>query len=386
MYSDYYLYYFSYFSSLYYGYPLIVRITVVLVMILAFITLFGIIRLLVIGYKINKREKRQKKVKKQFEEKLVFVMSNAVNYDIEEIEQLLEHDVKKTKRWKSEMLTDLVLSVRDAQNKAGKLNHINYKNCLETLRLMGFWEKRTRTSGLSKRKEAMQTMASLDVGINTGALSKSIFHKNSYLRKTARNVYTDQDSYNPFRFMEENFDESFTQLDKIRLHATLVRRAKEGKLPNLMRWVNNSKSSNYIAFITQEICFFKQHEAAPSLLKMLDKQENRDVRIQIILTLGELGYYECIGELVQRFTLESTPVREAIVKTFGKLQGDTTLNLLLEAYQNTDDDNFKIAIVRAISAHGAVGKTNLIRLKERAKKDEEVIINQVFAENLVVTG
>lgn len=386
MYSDYYLYYFSYLSSLYNGYPLIVRITVVTVMILAFITLFGIVRLLVIGYKINKREKRWEKVKKQFEEKLTFVMSKEINYDIEEIENLLEHDAKKTKRWKSEMLTDLVLSIRDTLNRKEKLNHINYKNCLEVLRLMGFWEKRIRTSGLSKRREALQTMGSFDAGVNTGALSKSVFHKNSYLRKTARNVYADQDSYNPFRFMEENFDESFTQLDKIRLHATLVKRSKEGKLPNLMRWVNNSKNSNYIAFITQEIGFFKQYEAAPSLLAMLDKHENRDVRIQVILTLGELGYYECVTDLIQRFSLESTPVRESIVKTFGKIQGEETLKLLLDAYQKTDDDNFKIAIVRAISFHGADGKANLEKLKEKGRKEEELIINQVFAENIVFTG
>lgn len=119
---------------------------------------------------------------------------------------------------------------------------------------------------------------------------------------------------------------------------------------------------------------------------MLGKQENRDVRRQIILTLGELGYYECVDDLVQKFPLESTPVREAIVKTFGKIQGNNTLKLLLEAYQNTDDDNFKITIVRAIRSHGAEGEANLLNLKKQARKEEEVIINQVFAENLVVTG
>src|SRR5690606_5916782 len=221
------------------------------------------------GYKINKRDKRRRDVEEQFESKLAFVMSNEVNYDIEEIKNLLNYDQKKEKKWKSEILTDLVLSIRDDLNKGGKLNHLNYRNCLENLRLMPYWEKRVKIAGLSKRKEALQIMGSLDVGINTGTLSKSVFHKNSYLRKTARNVYTDQDTYNPFRFMEENFDESFTQLDKIRLHATLIKRFQEGKLPNLLRWVSNSKNSNYITFIIQEIGFFKQFEAAPSLLDML---------------------------------------------------------------------------------------------------------------------
>src|SRR5690606_29604987 len=179
------------------GYPLIIRVTVIVVAILAFITVFGVIRLLFIGYKINKRDKRRRDVEEQFESKLAFVMSNEVNYDIEEIKNLLKYDQKKEKKWKSEILTDLVLSIRDDLNKGEKLNHLNYRNCLENLRLMPYWEKRVKIAGLSKRKEALQIIGSLDVGINTGTLSKSVFHKNSYLRKTARNVYTDQDTYNP---------------------------------------------------------------------------------------------------------------------------------------------------------------------------------------------
>lgn len=386
MYTDYYLYYLSYLGSLYNGYPLIIRITVVIVTILVFITIFGIVRLLLIGYKINKRDRRREKTKKQFEGKLTFIMRKEVNYDIEEIKNLLEDDGKKMKKWKSEMLTDIVLSVRDDLNKKGELNQINYRNCLESLRLIGFWEKRMRTAGLSKRKEALQTMGALDVGVNTGALSKSVFHKNNHLRKAARIVYTDQDTYNPFRFMEENFDESFTQLDKIRLHAILVKRSQEGKLPNLLRWVNNSKNSSYIAFIIREIGFFKQYEAAPSLLSMLDKQENRDIRIQIILTLGELGYYEGVTDLIQRYALESTPVRGAISKTMGKIQGEETLEFLVDAYQNTDDDNFKLSIVRAINNHGKNGEARLNMLREKARKEERMIIDQIFAENIVVEG
>jgi len=386
MYSDYYLYYLSYLSSLYSGYPPIIRVTVIVVAILAFITVFGVIRLLFIGYKINKRDKRRRDVEEQFESKLAFVMSNEVNYDIEEIKNLLNYDQKKEKKWKSEILTDLVLSIRDDLNKGGKLNHLNYRNCLENLRLMPYWEKRVKIAGLSKRKEALQIMGSLDVGINTGTLSKSVFHKNSYLRKTARNVYTDQDTYNPFRFMEENFDESFTQLDKIRLHATLIKRFQEGKLPNLLRWVSNSKNSNYITFIIQEIGFFKQFEAAPSLLDMLQKQENRDVRIQIILTLGELEYDECIADLMQRYALESTPVREAIMKTMGKIQCEETLEFLVEAYQKTDDDNFKLSIVRAIRKHGKEGEARLNMLKGQLREEEQIIIKQVFAENIIIAG
>lgn len=386
MYYDYYLYYLSYLSSLYNGYPLIVRITVLMVMLFSLIALLGICRLLFTGYKLNKAARRKASIEKDYRDKLTFIMSNDTNYDVEELEELLEFDPKKNKIWKLDLFTDLILQVRDTLETKQQLNIINYKNSLEALKIMPFWEKRLRTSEVMVRKNALQTVGLLNNGLNTGLISKSVFHKNKHLRKAARSVHTDLDAYNPFRFMEENFDESFTQLDKIRLHATLVKRYHEGKLPNLLRWVNNSKNSNYISFIIQEVGFFGQHEASSMLLDMLDKQEHRDVRMQIIQTLGVLGYAPSVSNLTQRYALESTPIREVTIKSLGLLKGEESLRFLLDTYADTYDDNLKIAIARSIRKHGKLGEQSLHQLQQQAKEQEQVIIRQVFAEPLIVKG
>lgn len=389
MYYDYYLYYLSYFSSLYNGYPLIVRITVIMVMALVAITLFGLARLLFVGYKINRRDKRKRAIKAHFEDKLTFVMKSKTNYDLEEVKELLQYDVKKTKYWKSDILTDIVLTVKNTVYKEGILNEINYKNCLEALRLMGFWEKRIRSSGLEKRREALQIVGQMDNGVNTGILSKSTFHKNKYLRKTARDLHTSQDSYNPFRFMEENFDEAFTQLDKLRLHSTLIKRSREGKLPNLLRWINNSKNPSYIIFILREVAFFKQQEAGQTLLFMLDKQENRDVRAQIILTLGDLAYIPSIAPLQDRFPLESTVVREAIIVTMGKMKESEVLVFLIDVYEATEDANLKLVIARAIKNFDQDGDRTLRQLQQKAQSKEKsregTLLEQVISEKVILS-
>lgn len=388
MYYDYYLYYLSYLDSMYNGYPLIIRMTVVMVMFLILITLFGFFRLLYVGYKINRRDKRRRRTRVFFEEKLTFVMSSKTNYDIEELQQLLEYDVAQTKRWKSDLLTDLVLSVKDAVYKEGILNMLNYKNCIEALRLMGFWEKRIRTSGLEKRREALQIVGQFDRGINSGILSKSTFHKNKDLRKTARDLHTSQDSYNPFRFMEDNFDESFSQLDKLRLHATLIKRSKEGKLPNLLRWINNSKNVNYVIFVLREIAFFKQQDSAPSLLDMLAIYENRDVRAQVVLTLGELGYTAATDNLIKRFSLESNAVRDAIIVAMGKFIEPEALDFLTQVYHSTEDIRTKLIVARSIKNHGKNGEDTLHQLLAEARKKtlnkEDVLLEQVFSERIVI--
>lgn len=389
MYIDYYMYYLSYFSTLYTGYPLVIRITVIMVTVLLAITLFGFLRLLFMGYKLNRKAKRRKETREHFEDKLSFVMKSRTNYDIEEVQELLEYDVHKTRRWKAEILTDLVLNVKNEITKLGELNEINYRNCLEALRLMGFWEKRIKISNVNKRKEALQVVGLLDNGVNTGILSKSTFHKDDQLRKAARDLYTSQDSYNPFRFMEENFDEAFTQLDKLRLHATLVKRSKESKLPNLLRWINNSKNPNYIIFIVKEISYFDQKETAPKLLEVLKRQENREIRAQIILTLGDLEYEEAIPQLIERFELESATIREAIIVTMGKIQTSTALDFLVHTYDSVEDVDLKILIARSLKKHGKEGERMLQKLKLNARSKEESIegslLEQVMAEKNVAT-
>ncbi|MCW8313881.1 HEAT repeat domain-containing protein [Sphingobacterium sp. InxBP1] len=390
MYYDYYLYYVSYLGALYNGYPLVVRITAVMVLALLTIVLFGIARLLYIGYRISRSEKQRKKIRAHFDERLVFVMTAKNNYDVDEIRELLHYDVTRSKKWKADVLTDIVLTVKNESVKNGNLNELNYRNCLEALRLMGFWEKRMRTPVLPKRREALQVVGDINNGVNSGILSKSMFHKDKDLRKTARDLYASQESYNPFRFMEENFDEAFTQLDKLRLHATLVKRSQEIKLPNLLRWINNSRHVNYIQFIIQEIGFFKQLEACPALLEMLSTQENRDIRAQIILTLGDLQYNEGVKELVARFPLESAAVREAIVKAMARLRSDQVIPFLTDTYSFSDDDDLKIAIARSIKAHGKEGEILLLRLQEEAilqsRDKEKILLNQVFAERFVISA
>lgn len=386
MYLDYYLYYLSYLHSLYSGYPLIIRLTVAVATVLLCVVLFSILRIFWVGYRIRRDEKRKKEVSEELEEKITFVLRSSTNYDVDEIAALFQYDATKAKKWKSEKVTDLILLIRNELQQGGELNLINYKNSLAVFNLSGFWEKQVRVSGLVKRKRAMQMINVLDGGFNTGLLSKSVFHKNSYLRKIARQVHAEQDNYNPYRFMEENFDEDFTSLDKIRLHAALIKRSKLGKLPDLLRWVHNSKNKQYISFIIQEIGYFKQFEAAPSLLDLLDTHESHDVRIQIIQTFGVLEFEDCVPHLIKRFPLETTAVREAIVEAFGKIRTEKTLQFLLDAYQHTDDDNFRIILVRAISRHEKKGEDSLSDLKQEGRSVERLIIDQIFSERTVVIG
>lgn len=387
MYYDYYLYYFSYLSALFNGYPLIIRLTVVMVMVLAVIILFGLIQLIFVGYRTNRKDKRKKNVKSYFEEKLLFIMKNNSDYDTQEIQELLHYDVSKTRKWKPEDLTDIVLSVKDKVEKEGLLNESNYKNCLQALSIMGFWENRIKHSSLNKRREALQVVGKIDNGVSTGMLSKSTFHKNKDLRKTARDLYTGNDHNNPFKFMEENFDNSFTNLDKLRLHSTLIKRDKEVKLPNLLRWVSNSTNPNYIIFILKEVAFFKQHDAIPTLLTMLDKQIDKEVRVQVINTLGALEADEAVPFLINLFSLESRSVREAIIVAMGKIQTNNSLDFLVQTYGFTQDANAKLIIARAIKNHGSEGVSVLKSMQQNVHNEvqENVLLGQVISEKLALT-
>ncbi|WFB63670.1 HEAT repeat domain-containing protein [Sphingobacterium sp. WM] len=381
---DYLLYYLNYVGTILDGYPPIARFTFVMVMLLLLFSILALGRMLIIGYKLNVAEKKKKKTIDHFYDKLFFIIKNSTIYEKEEILRLLEVNLRKFKNWKSDFVTDVLLDVKITLYKTGEFNEINYKNCLEALRLMGFWEKRIRYSSYDKKKEALLVIGEFDNGVNTGILSKSMFHKNKEIRKVARDLYTKLDRYNPFRFMEENFDEEFTQLDKLRLHSTLIKRSNEGRLPNLLRWVHSSKNSKYIVFILKEIGFFKQFEASKNLLTLLDKYENRDIRVQIVETFGALSCLEAVPKLVDRYHLETSVVRDAIIKTMAFLPCQESLDFLLDNYKSTDGLSIKLMIARSIIQHGPEGEQALEKLKidnQHSKKEiENIVLAQVSNE------
>lgn len=377
---EYIMYYLNYIGTIFSGYPPIARITFIMVLFLIVVTLLAFGRLLIIGYQLNRTEKKKQKTSDHFYDKLSFIIKNPSIYEKEEIQRLLEFNITNLKNWKSDYVTDVLLEVKHELIKTGQFNDLNYKNCLEALGLMGFWEKRIRNSGFDKRKEALLVIGEFDNGVNTGVLSKSTFHKNKDIRKAARDLYTNQDNYNPFRFMEENFDEEFTQLDKLRLHSTLIKRSRDGKLPNLLRWVNSSKNPKYIIFILREIGYFKQEEASETLIDLLDKYENRDIRVQMVETIGELGYFEGIPKLIDRYTMETTVVREAIIRTMAILPCLESLEFLVKNYKSTDDNNSKLNIARAISQHGIEGQQALETLKNEVSKTKKEAENMLLAQ------
>lgn len=387
MYLDYYLYYLSYFSSLFSGYPLVVRMTVVMVVVLSIVSIIGITRLLYVGYKVGARDRKRKVAREYFEDKLLFIMKSTSNYELNEVRRLLQYNVSRTRNWNLEVLTDIVLSVKSTLNKEGVLNEVNYKTCLEALRIMGYWDKRIKRSGPAKRREALQVVGQIGNGIDIGSLTRSTFHKNKHLRKTARDLFTGHDNYDPFKFMEDNFDESFTQLDKLRLHSTLIKRNKQVKLPNLLRWINNSKNIEYINFILKEVAFFKQHEAVPSLLVMLDKQDHDLIRTQVIHSIGELGVLSCVPDLIHRFSTESNIVREGIIVALGELKTEDSLQFLVKEYSNNDDANMKMIIARSIKTYGEEGVVELRNLQQNVKnkQNEGALLEQIMSEKVVVS-
>ncbi len=383
---DYYLYNLSYLISLFNGYPVIIRITAVMVALFAFISIWGLFRLIVEGCRLDSHERRKYKVSQRYSEKLAFILSNDNDYSVEEVNSLLLSKREKVKSWEYEQLTDLIVSTKQYLEKQGGYNQNNFRNSLECFGLMRFWEQKVRKSGRWLRKVALVKMASLNNGLHDGLLAKSFFHKDKQLRKTAKNIHLDQDNYHPFRFMEENFDESFDQLDKLRLHVTLVKRSKTGKLPNLLYWINNSNNIHYVSFVIREIGFFKQMETAASLVELLDGNEFKTIRIQIIQTLCELGYTAIIPNLMRRYELESSSICRAIIEAFGKLQSTDSFQFLVDRYSATADNGLKLYIVRALMKYGEQGVEKLKKIRRQESEDKRMILDQVFAENLMYSN
>lgn len=379
---EYFIFYLSYIGALFQGYAPIVQMMIVMVTGLILLTLFSFSRLLYAGVQSYTHDKRRKSIDERYGKKLNFVLSSSKIYSREEIRNLIITGSKSQKCWETESLTKLLLKTRSVILAKDDVAPHNFEASVQALGLIDYWQKRAKGSCLLARKRALRKLSDLNSSFRGGLLSKSIYHKDQHLRKLARSVYTLQEEYNPFRFMDEHFDKSFDTLDEIRLHATFSKYSKTGKLPNLLRWGRYTKNPNYLSFMIREIGFFKQVTAAPILMDMLATQENTQIRAQIMKTLGELRYEEASSLLRSYYEIESPTVRSAIIRALSQIQSNENLDFLHYNYEQTEDVDLKIRIARSIYSYPQ-GSIYLNKIADKTSEMNRLIVDQVAFETSI---
>ncbi|MHC5309578.1 hypothetical protein ACYSNM_05840 [Myroides sp. LJL116] len=104
-------YYFFYLSSHFNGYAPIIRITVLLIMVMAVLYLISLTRIFWTAYKLRQQKKRRDQVYDKYGEQLKTVLFCDDILSTQQVEQSLSIEAHKLKTWEKTYLTEMLVNM-----------------------------------------------------------------------------------------------------------------------------------------------------------------------------------------------------------------------------------------------------------------------------------
>ncbi len=369
MFFEYYLYY-LYYTFL--GFPFIIRIAVFSIAIFILFFIIALFSLVSTGRKYKKKEKLKKNLNEKYGDKIKEILTSKTLYSFSDIDEELKCNVKDLKDIEKSIITNIILQV---QNKENPVNRSNYLNVIDYFEIRNYWEKQIKSSRVAERMRALRKLDDLDMEAPGSIVNALTYNRNQYVRKRARCTYMYFSKNDPYKFLDNNFDKTFNDADRIKIHSVLERRTREG-LPAFGQWIENSENVKFQCFLIDEIKLFDQKQSAPYLMGVLKKNDNQ-LKKHTIDALGDLKYQEVEDTLIEEYPLQSRTIQREIVDTIKELDTHKALPFLKNAYQSAHDSETEIIILRAIYNYGNEGKHLFYSLKEDATGFSRLIFEHV---------
>lgn len=198
---------------------------------------------------------------------------------------------------------------------------------------------------------------------------------NQILRMEAQIALVRLSDDNPYTFLDL-LEKPLAKWEQITLHELLEQHNLN--VPDFSQWFD-SDNLTIQTFSLQMVAWFRQKEALPGVIRMLD-HEDEDVRHRAIKTCGELGMKEALRPLKKLYTGESYMNRMAILNAFGRIPDETYLEFMNEVLDSEDDVQLQILATKAMENMDEPGIARLIKLmkKKTEYKNYQIIIRHVL--------
>lgn len=366
MFIEYYIYYFYY---SYLGLPFILRVAVLAIIIAVPIYLLLFSLFANTKREFYRRERLGKILDNKYMGKIQHILTHEYNFSIDEINNQLEIKVKKLSSRKKRLLTNKILMIRD---HAKNINEHNYRLMIKYFELQEFWENKLKFGSISSKLKALRKLDDFNIEIPGAIIAPLTNNRNELLRKKARSYYMHLSKNNPFKFLDENFDETLNEWDKIEIHRILKMKSKKERLPGLVQWIKNSQNTEFRCFLIDEIKYFSQKESCPYLVDIFDTEDIK-VRKHCIDTLGQLGCQVAEEKLIFIYSKQPTIIQQSIVKAIQNIYSGVALAFLEEAYLDARDDESRMIILDAIYHYGDAGR-KLFKSIQKDKSDSSLLI------------
>ncbi len=368
---DYYLYY-IYYSFL--GMPFIIRVSIVSLSV--FVPLYFLC-----AYVYIRRIRRENRIKnideeleRNYRDTLQMILTSKKTLLPGDFDQLLPQKLKKINAVKMERFSRLISSICK-ENEDVYVNYENNKTLLDLLGIRQFWEKKLKHGSAMQKRNSLLRLDNLNIRVSGAVLTDLTYNRNLFLRKRSRSSFLNFTHSNPYKFLEEGFDENLNDWDKIELHHILERQSNKRSLPNLASLILRSEDLKFQCFLVDEIAFFNQKENIPTLIQLIKDSKTDSLLLKhCINALSDMQYKEIEPELIKLYPMQHQYVQQAIIDAVSKLKTRMALPFLIESFNNAVDNERKILVLSAIYNYGREGREYFDALQRKHEKEEESLL------------
>lgn len=346
----------------------------ILIAIIAFCLLTMIV---ILGFVLFLRTKRTSESKSVYELKSQY-QTYLINYLYEEPER--ENEFKKIKKISNDSFSRKVLideMIDLSINLSGEPKQI-----LRDLYIsLGLHEESIQKAYASKwhvKIKGFRELAFMDIHDANFEIKRCLNSKNSILRMEAQLALVRLIEEDPFHFLDF-VNEHFTIWEQMNVYETII--YHNLPIPDFSRWLK-SENKSIVIFSLRMIKLFKQDQAVPELLEMVDFPDD-DVRNELYRTLGVLGKDEIRKALKNQFLTENYDNKLAILQSLARYKNVQDIEFYKRVIEENDDVFIQIEAAKGIRKTGSPGKNELQNLVQSEDyRNYQIIIKHVLDERL----
>lgn len=362
---DYLTYYFYLIYYKFISYPMVLRICIVIVTLCVIAYLFLAIYL-VYGIFRRRQEKRNyDRIYRRYYDSLKRVASDPVQHKVEEIAEIIGHNIKK--RLKHSEMRYLVQVLTKVRSEIGEVNYYNLQGIQGVFKIGSFFEREIQFGRPKYKVQALLGIQAIDGYVSEAVLVRFLYHRKMELRNAARFAYMWLSQNNPLRFFDEDVAMKLHRWDMAEIHAILQHRQKMGfVIPNFVKWVNDSIEENVRIFFVNEIKHFEEKENCPQLTELLATKIWM-LRNEIVRTLGAMKYAEAEPKFFEMYDVQPEYIKQNILSAVTMIHSGRSVDFMCAAYENADDMTTKLYALKGLYEYGVEGRNAFCRLESAAK-------------------
>lgn len=372
-------YYYYLFVHLFAGYPWVVRVAY-MVIIICCVAFFVLMCVMAVDFFVRRRNRKKlEKIREKYLEKLKGVCYAEVeNLPTEEISRRLDYKARRWKDWEMQQWAAVFIEASTFTNTQNP----NLTNIQRAMRLVGFTdyvERQLLHGRQSVKLQMIHTVRLTNMQLPNGLVTRLVNDKDEQLRRASRLYYMCTSAEDPYVFFEEEnkLGVSFSQWDMMELHE-IFRKVNEGGRPAplfvaiLQRVVN----PGILAFMMKETAYWGTDQEMRYLMRYFES-DNFALRQASFVSMGIRRFVEAEKPMEKVFHMQTEVMRRTILNAILAINSGRSVSFFRDTYRSGASQFTRRTALRCLWLYGNRGRAMFNTLKAAAPEEDELLFRHV---------